>query len=131
MQVKGAFLSIKGQTGGSGTQGCGPSHSQARPYKVVVRQLWSAGRGEPPGWVGTSHHKESSGCQTGTDSWMCVWGWPQRTRVGNMLEMLRRGFQPCERVNLWFSNYYLAEFWAFAKTFGWPVEVMGGEVGRS
>lgn len=34
-----------------------------------------------------------------------VRGVPQRTRVGNRLDILKRGFQVCERADSWFPNY--------------------------
>lgn len=46
----------------------------------------------------------NSGCQAGTDSQVCVWGWPPKTRVGNILEVMNRGFQLYERADSQFPN---------------------------
>lgn len=89
----------KAKAAGRGTE-LGTPHNQSCPYDVVVRQWGPRGRSEPPGWVGTSHYRESSGCQPGTDSQTCEWGCPQRTRIGNMLEILKRRFYPCEKANM-------------------------------
>lgn len=60
----------------------------------------SEGRAEASSWLGIRHYKEGSSARQGQIHGYVLEGQPQMTGAGNMPEMLRRRFQPCEGVGL-------------------------------
>ena len=97
VQFKRTFLVIKGQAGGQGTQQSWGPPPQSGLFLYGSGETAEAGWGvEPSGGVGTGNHQECSEYQPGADAETCVWG--------DMLEILKKGFQPCERADLCFLN---------------------------
>ena len=102
----------------------------------VVRQWGPEGEQSlQAGLVPAATRRIVDRCQAGTDSQMHVGGQPQKTRSGNMLEILERVFRLYERADSQFPNYIwknselLGDIWVACGTDGERREKVGMVLG--